>query len=639
MLPFFVSAASAAPGDTVWTLVGTGARADTGDGGHSRDAAINHPRAVSATPDGGFTWAEPWAHRVRIVDANGVVSTLAGTGEAGFSGDGGKATAAKVNFVHTAAPTADGGFLLADTLNNRIRKVSASGIITTVAGNGEASFAGDGGPATKASINSPRSVAPLADGGFLIPDSNSHRVRRVSAAGLITTVAGIGTPGFAGDGGPATQAQIATPFAVAPTADGGFLIVDAGNQRIRKVAPDGTITTVAGNGVAGFGGDNRPATATSLWNPHNVVELPGGAFLIADSSNERIRRVDTDGTITTVLGDGVRGYSGDGGPATAARIGAPKAIAVTPAGDLLVADEQNNRIRFVGTIVAPSNASAPTLSGNLLVGQQVSVSSGRWRGTGPVLSYQWQRCRTACVDVAGATSRTYGVTGADAGALVRAVVTATNPAGTARAVAVVSAPSTPGAPSPGSSGGSSGGSPPAGGGGGAGPPSGVPSPRPADWRVQVGKSYQRAGEYTIRAGNRRLADAVAAYGAATCTLRSPGRAVATWGTRGIRIELVVSKRGCDSPAASRVSEIRLADRRWTTALGLRVGDTVTALRQWYPRAPYLRERAGRGQFYLAWRTTRCSSCTGRGTRRVDEPRLVAHVAGGKVVALTIPVTS
>ena len=156
----------------------------------------------SALPDGGFVWAEPYAHRVRIVDPNGVVSTLAGTGEAGFAGDGGKATAAKLNFVHTAVPTADGGFLLADTWNSRVREISSLGIITTVAGTGVNGFAGDGRPAsTRARISTiPRSVAPLADGGFLLPDSNNHRVRKVSASGTITTVAGTGAAGFSGDG-------------------------------------------------------------------------------------------------------------------------------------------------------------------------------------------------------------------------------------------------------------------------------------------------------------------------------------------------------------------------------------------------------------------------------------------------------
>ena len=169
--------------------------------------------------------------------------------------------------------------------------------------------------------------------------------------------------GFAGDGGPATAAQLSIPFGVAPTADGGFLIVDVGNQRIRKVSAAGTITTVAGNGVAGYSGDGGPATSASLRDPHNVVALSDGGFLIADASNQRVRQVGADGIISTLIGDGTRGYTGDGGPAAAAQVSVPKAVAVTPAGDVLIADEQNSRIRFVGTVVAPANTARPRSRG------------------------------------------------------------------------------------------------------------------------------------------------------------------------------------------------------------------------------------------------------------------------------------
>ena len=149
---------------------------------------------------------------------------------------------------------------------------------------------------------------------------------------MITTVAGTGVQGFTGDGGPATAAQLSIPFGVAPTADGGFLIVDVGNGRIRKVSAGGTITTVAGNGVDGYSGDGGPATAAQLMHPHNVVALADGSFLIADASNQRVRRVAANGIITTLIGDGSVAYSGDGGPAAAAQLSVPKAVAVTSAG-------------------------------------------------------------------------------------------------------------------------------------------------------------------------------------------------------------------------------------------------------------------------------------------------------------------
>jgi hypothetical protein len=640
-----VPAAASAAGDTTWTVVGTGVRADTGDGGQARAAAINQPRAVAALPGGGFAWAEPYTNRVRMVTAEGVVRTIAGTGVAGSTGDGGRATDARLNFPHTAVPTADGGLLIAETRASRIRKISPAGIITTVAGTGEAGFSGDGGPATGAQINNPRSVVPLPDGGFLIPDSNNHRVRRVSASGTITTVAGTGVQGFAGDGGPATAAQLSIPFSVSPTADGGFLIADIDNARIRKVSAAGIITTVAGDGFAGFGGDGGPATAARLHHPHNVRALPDGGFLIADATNERVRRVDAGGVITTVIGDGVRSSTGDGGPASAARVAAPKDVALTASGDLLIADEQNDRIRFVGTVAIPANASPPGVSGTAAVGQQLTASSGTWRGTGPLLSYQWQRCTQACTDIPGAVATTYTVDAADNGATLRVAVTASNPAGSTTATSSPSAligkpfspsvlpPSTPGRP------------------GTPTQPRGTTPPGTTPgkllWRVEAGKTFQRAGEYVIRARTTRLADAIKAYGKPVCRAVKPRQAVATWPRRGIRVDsradraLPRGRTGCSSPALVRVWELRLTDRRWVTSLGLHVGDRVAELRKRYPKARFVRasRASGPAQYYLVWRHERCTrACTARERRYgVDHPRLTAQVRNGRVVAFRLPV--
>jgi hypothetical protein len=527
-------------------------------------------------------------------------------------------------------------------------------MITTVAGTGETGFGGDGGPATSARINHPRSVVALPDGGFLIPDSNNHRVRRVSSSGTITTVAGTGTQGFSGDGGQATLAQLSIPFAVSPTADGGFLIADIGNQRIRKVSAAGVIATVAGNGVAGFGGDGGPATGASLRDPHAVLALADGGFLIADTSNERVRRVTANGLITTLIGDGVRGASGDGGAAAAARLAAPKGLSVTAAGDLLIADEQNNRIRFVGTVAAPVNVVPPVIQGAAIQGQRLTVSAGGWRGTGPLVSYQWQHCRPACVSVAGADAEEYSPTAADAGATLRVAVTASNPAGATTALSAETAavdggvtppppppPTTttttttttaPTVTSP----------PPA----ATTPPAVSTPPRTAgllSWRVQATMTFQRAAEYTVRARNSRLSDAIDAYGRPACRVVRPRQVIATWASRGIRIDsrteraLPRGQTGCSSPHLARVSQIRLTDRRWVTRLGLRVGDTTTKLRKLYPNVPYV--RASRNEYYLVWRHGKCiRSCTKAAKRSgVNYPRLTAEVKNGKVVAFRIPV--
>jgi Concanavalin A-like lectin/glucanases superfamily len=424
---------------TTWTVAGSGASGNTGDGDQAREAAIDQPRSIFAVTGGGVVWAQPWTHRARIVDASGVVTTLTGTGVGGYSGDNGPATAAKVNFVHSVAPTGDGGFLVADTLNSRIRKIDAAGIIRTVAGTGVAGYTGDGGQATSARINNPRGVVALSDGSFLFPDTNNHRVRRVAPNGVITTMAGTGVQGFAGDGGQATAALLSAPFGIAPTADGGFLIVDIGNQRIRKVGPSGTIATVAGTGVKGFSGDNGPATSAQLADPHNVVALPDGGFVVADASNERVRMVDSSGVITTLAGTGVRGFSGDGGPASAAQVSVPKAVGVTSAGDVLVAEEQNNRIRFVGSVVAPASMSAPLINGTAMQGRTLTANAGGWAGTGPVPSYEWERCTPGCAPIAGASSKTFVPGAEDVGATLRVAVTATNSAGASTATSAETA--------------------------------------------------------------------------------------------------------------------------------------------------------------------------------------------------------
>ncbi|MGI8807278.1 MAG: hypothetical protein ACR2KK_05465 [Acidimicrobiales bacterium] len=345
-----------AAGETIATVAGTGVPGDTGDGGPATVARINQPRSVFVTSDGGYVFAEPFTHRVRRVAANGIITTVAGTGTAGFSGDGGPATRAQLNFTHAAAPTADGGLLLADTFNNRIRKVSAQGIITTVAGNGAEPYNGDNRPATQASISRPRGVTAMADGGFLIPDSGNNRIRRVWPSGIITTVAGTGQAGFSGDSGQATRATLNMPFGATPTADGGFLVADTANQRIRKVSPGGTITTVAGTGTAGYAGDGGPATLSRLYYPHNVVALPAASFFIADTANNRLRRVDSYGKIVTIAGNGVQGYGGDGGLAVNASLNYPKAMAVASGGRVLIADEGNHRIR----LTSPAGATSTT---------------------------------------------------------------------------------------------------------------------------------------------------------------------------------------------------------------------------------------------------------------------------------------
>lgn len=292
--------------------------------------------------------------------SSGTISTIVGNGAPGYSGDGGAATAASLVLPRGVALDVDGNLFIADPSAQRVLKVSASGMITTVAGTGRAGFSGDGGPASKADLYNPVAVVVDRAGNVLIADSYNDRIRKVSPTGTITTVAGNGVHAFAGDGGPAILASLATPSGVAFDAVGSLLIADTNNQVVRRVLPDGTILTVAGHGSNfpwGFSGDGGPATAATMRNPRSVAIDGSGNLLIADTGNHRIRKVDTRGTITTVagVGDGPDsgGYSGDGGPATSASLNLPVGIAIDSGGNVLFADSINGRIRRVdpsGTI-------------------------------------------------------------------------------------------------------------------------------------------------------------------------------------------------------------------------------------------------------------------------------------------------
>ena len=338
---------------TITTVAGTGVDDSTGDGGPATAAAINHPRGIAVLSDGSFVFAQPFVPMVRRVSRAGVISRTVGNGRFEYSGDGGPAIDAALSLAHGVAALPDGGYVIADMGNNRIRRVWPDGRITTVAGNGAQGYAGDGGPAVSASIALPRGVAARPNGELLIPDTSNARVRRVSPTGTITTVAGTGQPGFSGDGGPATAAQLNRPFSVAALPGGSFLVADLGNNRIRRVSRDGVITTVAGNGSAAYSGDGGPAVDAAIWQPHAVAALPDGGFLIADTFNHRVRRVWPDGRITSVAGTGVAGFSGDGRASTAA-LNLPKALAVLPDGSgFLVGDALNHRVRLVSVSLRP----------------------------------------------------------------------------------------------------------------------------------------------------------------------------------------------------------------------------------------------------------------------------------------------
>ena len=291
-----------------------------------------------------------------------IIETVAGRPD--FRGDGGMATAARLNLPTGVAVDGSGNLYIADRNNSRIRKVDAAGVISTVAGDGTEGFGGDGGPAVAAQLYRPEGVAVDGAGNLYIADSSNYCIRKVDAAGVITTVAGDGTYGFGGDGGPAVAAQLSLPSGVAVDGAGNLYIADTLNHRIRRVNSAGAITTVAGygstgEGGGGFGGDGGPAAAARLSFPYGVAPDGAGNLYIADLGNNRIRKVDAAGVITTVAGSGrsglgMEGFGGDGGPAMAAQLNLPFDVALDGAGNLYIADLGNHRIRRLTPASTPS---------------------------------------------------------------------------------------------------------------------------------------------------------------------------------------------------------------------------------------------------------------------------------------------
>jgi len=368
------------PAGTITTVAGNGQQGYSGDGGPATAASLAGPSGVAVDAAGNLYAADRDNDRIRKVTTDGIITNFAGNGSKRLAGDGQAAVGASLNRPAGVALDAAGGLYIADSENNRIRKVTPTGTITTLAGNGQYGYSGDGGPATAASL-SPGGVAVDAAGNLYIADYGNDRIRKVTPAGTITTVAGNGQWGYSGDGGPATAASLNRPYGVAVDATGNLYIADGQNSRIRKVTPAGTITTVAGNGQWGYSGDGGPATGTSLSDPRGVAVDAAGNLYIADSSNYRIRKVTPAGTIITVAGNGQGGYSGDGGPATAASLFLPPAVAVDAAGNLYIADTGNDRIRKVLTANPPLSVSRQALTFSTAAGatgaagQQVVVSS------------------------------------------------------------------------------------------------------------------------------------------------------------------------------------------------------------------------------------------------------------------------
>ena len=380
------------PSGTITTVAGNGTAGHSGDGGPAT-AAQTFASGVAVDVASNLYILDGYCDlgcepaRVRKVSIDGIITTVAGNGTEGYSGDGGPAIGAQLsNSTSGLAADGDGNLYIADFGNLRVRKVSANGIITTAAGNGFFSYSGDGGPAASAQLGGTRDVAVDRAGNVYLADQDNHVIRKISPQGIITTIAGNRTAAYSGDGGPAARASLCYPTGVAADRAGNLYIADMGNYRVRKVSSGGTITTIAGTGVCnphqsdlpGYSGDGGPATSAKL-DALDVAADSAGNVYIADSRNSRIRKVSPDGIITTVAGNGTLGFSGDGGPATSAQIGAPYGVAVDVAGNLYIADSGHVRkVSLDGIITtAAGNWAATSLGdGGPATSAQVGFATG-----------------------------------------------------------------------------------------------------------------------------------------------------------------------------------------------------------------------------------------------------------------------
>jgi trimeric autotransporter adhesin len=343
----------------ILTSAGTGGGGFSGDGGPATAAWLYNPYGVTLDKDGSLYICDNGMRQIRKVSPafGGIITTVAGNGTAGFGGDGHQAIYAQINGAWDVAVDKNGNIYIADAGNNRIRKVSPDGIMSTFAGTGAAGYNGDGIPATTANLNGPTGICVDDTGNIIIAERYSRRIRKIDTFGMISTVAGTGAAGFTSDGAKADTASLNNTTRVRLDKTGAIYFSD--NDRIRKINTTGQLVTVVGNGIAGNSGDGGPATAASVGVSAFCIDSSGNIFF-ADGGHDVVRKISPEGTINRYAGSGVGGYSGDGGDALAAKLRSCQGVAAAPNGDVFIGDVGNNRIRMVTTHVAGVNETAIT---------------------------------------------------------------------------------------------------------------------------------------------------------------------------------------------------------------------------------------------------------------------------------------
>lgn len=336
----------AVPKFTITTVAGTGTCGFSGDEGPAIEACIERPTAVAVDTNGVLYIADESNLRVRMVTPeDGLISTFIGTGDTGVQTDDRYAFETNLLSAYGIATDSENNLYVLSRGHAKVFKVGEDGIAQRIIGSGESGYSGDGGPAVDAQVNFPNHLVADGEGNLFLADSGNHCIRKVSPAGVITTVAGTGERGFGGDGGKAIEAQLSTPAAIAIDAAGNLYVADFGNHRIRKVSPDGIISSIAGNGTADYNGDGLPALECQIGEPCGVAVDAEGFVYIGDQINLRVRVVTPGGRMYTVAGTGVQGLTGDGGPAKQAQLSNPDIIAVDQKGNVFVPDHLNCAVR------------------------------------------------------------------------------------------------------------------------------------------------------------------------------------------------------------------------------------------------------------------------------------------------------
>jgi DNA-binding beta-propeller fold protein YncE len=333
---------------TVSTVAGTGEQGYAGDGGAATEAQLNNPFDLAFDPGGNLCFSDTYNHCIRRVDLRtGVIATIAGTGEQGFSGDGGPATEARMNQPYGIVIDHSGNIYVADRLNQRVRRIDTSGVITTLAGDGSGKFSGDGGPSARAGLAEPNGLAlDRHHRRLFIADVADNRVRVIDlSTDAISTFAGTGNGHHAGDGGPAAAADVFGARAVALAPDDSLYVLERQGSSLRRVH-NGIIETAAGTGARGYAGDDHDARHAVFNAPKEMAVDPAGNVFIVDTENHAIRLIDAQSWIvTTIAGTGKAGSGGDDGPAQLASLARPHGAVVGPDGTVYIGDSENHRVR------------------------------------------------------------------------------------------------------------------------------------------------------------------------------------------------------------------------------------------------------------------------------------------------------